>query len=97
MGIRLDNSLTEKTADTKYLKLDQSTSQTVSSGKPLFSDGVKIGNANTYFTLNGDTLELYVNSTLVQSWTIAVVLGYLLQEDGFALLQENGDPILLES
>lgn len=36
-------------------------------------DGIPIGNSTTYFTLNGNTLELWVNGSLRQSWTYTPV------------------------
>jgi hypothetical protein len=53
---------------TPALKLDQTTPQTVSNGQPVFSQGLCIGNANTYFRLNGTQVQLWVNSVLCQSW-----------------------------
>jgi hypothetical protein len=83
--------------DARYLMLDQTTPQTVDSGLPLFHDGIKIGNATTKFLLNSNTLELWVNGTLIQSWTITPTASYLLKEDGDQILTEAGDSLILES
>lgn len=58
---------------TGYLKLDQITPEAIINGKPLFTEGLKIGNSTTYFYLNGDILQLYVNGVLIQTWTGATV------------------------
>ena len=83
--------------DARYLMLDQSTPQTVDLGLPTFHDGLRIGNSTTKFLLNGNDLELWVNGTKVQTWTIAIAASYLLLENSDKLLLENGDDIVLES
>ena len=79
------------------LLLDQTTPQTVVNGLPIFEDGIKIGNATTYFVLVGNDLKLYVNGTLRQTWTTVVAASYLLMETGDFLLLENGDKLVLEA
>jgi hypothetical protein len=39
--IRIDNSITPVVADGKYLKIDQTTPQTVINGMPVFNKGVR--------------------------------------------------------
>ena len=56
-----------------FPKLDQTTPQTVVSGLPLFQDGIKIGYSNWELKpIDVNTLGLYVNGNLAQSWTVAV-------------------------
>ena len=77
------------------LLLDQTTYQTVANGLPLFEDGLRIGNASTYFMLDGNDLKLYVNGTLRQTWTTVVAASYLLMEDdGFLLMEDDGKLVL---
>ena len=60
-------------ADALYLKLDQTTPQTVANGLPLFQEGIKIGYSNWELKpIDVNTLGLYVNGNLAQSWTVAV-------------------------
>ena len=80
-----------------YLKLDQTTPQTVINGLPTFEDGIRIGNSTTYFELVGNDLKLYVHGTLRQTWTTVLVASHLLMETGDYLLLENGDKIVLEA
>ena len=54
---------------TGYIKRDQTIYQTIENGLPLFEDGVRIGNSTTYFELDGNDLNLYVNGVLRQTWT----------------------------
>ena len=57
-----------------FLKLDQTTPQTVTNGLPLFQDGIKIGYSNWELKpIDINTLGLYINGTLAQSWTVAYV------------------------
>ena len=84
--------------DTLYLKLDQTTPQTVVNGLPIFQDGVCIGNSNTYFELDGNDLKLYVHGTLRQTWTTVLALNYLLLENGdFLLLEDGSSKLALEA
>jgi len=53
------------------------------------------GDNNTYFTLNGSVLELYVNGVLKQSWEETETY-YALLETGDHMLLEIGDDLLLE-
>ena len=55
-----------------FLKLDQSTPQSVENGLPIFEEGISIGNANWDLKpIDSTTLGLYINGTLIQSWTIS--------------------------
>jgi len=85
--------------DDLYLRVDQSTPQTVIDGKPIFEDGIAVYDSNSYFTMpNEDTMQLYVNSTLVHTWEITAAIEFLLLEDGisFILLEDALSKILLE-
>ena len=81
MDIELINDVVRD--DARYIKLDLS--------------NIPTSPTTNGFARNGDTLELWWNGILRQSWTTATVVGYLMLEQGGALLQENNDPILLES
>ena len=87
----------EDIGDVRYLKLDQTSAQSVINDKPTFSEGIRIGNSSTYFNLNGNNLELYLNGILIQVWTAAAATSALLLESGDKLLLETGDALLLEA
>ena len=58
-----------------YLKLDQTTPQTIENGLPIFEDGISIYNANWDIKpIDSETLGLYINGSLVQSWTISTTV-----------------------
>ena len=78
------------------LHLDQTTGQSIVNGKPTFSDGIKLGNSNTYLSLIGNTLQLYVNGTLRQEWLTEPSLNYVQDESGNFLFDENGNTIVEE-
>lgn len=84
-------------ADLLYLKLDQTTPQTVTNGIPILEDGIAIGNSSCKFVLVGNTLSLYVDGVKVQDWTATATVSFIMLEQGGALLQENGDPLLKEA
>jgi len=73
LGIPIDKVGMTSAEKAAYLKLDQTTPQTVVDGAPIFEDGVCFGNATTKFILNGNTAELWLNGALVQSWTYTPV------------------------
>jgi hypothetical protein len=56
-------------SDPLSLHLDQNIPQTILNGAPIFEEGICIGNATTYFRLNGNVLSLYVNGIVRQTWT----------------------------
>lgn len=72
---KLDATRSNAELDARYLKLDQTTPQTVVDGIPIFEDGICFGNGNTKLILNTNSAELWVNGTLVQSWTVTPVAG----------------------
>jgi hypothetical protein len=74
LGIPVDKvGLTSSAASSLFLKLDQTTPQTVVNDAPIFEEGICFGNATTKFILNGNTAELWLNGSLVQSWTYTPV------------------------
>ena len=67
--------MTQEEADARYLKLDQSSIQSVINGLPLFAEGISVGDATTYVTkVAPDTFQLWVNGALRHSWTTEVVV-----------------------
>jgi hypothetical protein len=41
----------------------------VYNGTPLLSSGLSVGNTSSYLVLSGETLQLYVNDEIRQTWT----------------------------
>jgi len=66
--------------DPLSLHLDQTgTPQNVINGAPQFDEGIKIGYSDWELKpIDINTLGLYVNGTLIQSWTIAYIAPSLL-------------------
>lgn len=81
----------------QYVKLDQSTPQTIINGRPIFEQGLAIDDSTTYFIPSGgDTLKLYLASNLVHTWHVVLGNEFVLLEDGFIALLETNDKIVLE-
>ena len=81
--------------DDRYLKLDQTTPQTVINGKPIFDDGIAIGNATTYLSRSGNVLSLFVNGTLRQTWTTTIVGSFMKLSGGGYVKLSDGERIKL--
>jgi hypothetical protein len=52
--------------------------------------------ATNGFAINGNTLELWWNDQLVQSWTVTLGSSFILNEDGSFVLTEDGSKIIKE-
>lgn len=51
------------------------------------------GSGSSYFVVEGDTLYLIFNGSILEQWTSAAPQGFLDAESGDRLLQENGSKI----
>lgn len=55
--------------DLRYLKLDQTTPQSVTGGAPILVEGIAIGDGTkTLKKIDASTVGLYVNGELLMSW-----------------------------
>lgn len=74
MTININPNLTRTTADARYLKLNQSTPQTIIEGSPTFTEGLTAGGATNYTTHASD-------GTISFTGTSGIVIPHLMQSD----------------
>jgi hypothetical protein len=55
-------------------------SYTIKAHKFIFDNATGTADDNTYFSFNGSTVSLYVNSTLMDSWYSAAVVTYVIYD-----------------
>lgn len=88
-GVNFYDIISSSSGDDRYLKLDQTTPQTVINDKPILEEGVAIGSNISYIAkVSGNTMGLYINSILVQSWTSGQPAGAYY---GFSCMTYSGD------
>ena len=75
--LELDNQgATDTSGDSRWLKLDQTTQQTVINDEPIFEEGIAIGDGNkTIKKIDANTVGLYVQSELMMAWINAADVG----------------------